>query len=63
MIGTLPTVTIDKTDGCQLYLSEASKNCEIVTSKTSELNVLLPKSDGDFVSIKSPNLCLLTIDG
>lgn len=43
-------VSVDKTDGIQVYLSEQSKNAEIVTAKSSEMNVLVPKGDGDFVS-------------
>ena len=43
-------VSIDKTDGAQVYLSEQSKNAEIVTAKSSEMNILVPKGDGDFVS-------------
>lgn len=48
--GTMPTVSIDKTDGCMIYLSKDSLNCEIITSKSSEMNILVPKDDGDFVS-------------
>lgn len=50
-LGTLPTISIQKTDGCQVYLSNDSLNAEIVTSKSSEMNVLAPiGDDGDFVS-------------
>jgi len=48
VLGIVPTVTIDKTDGCQMYLSKDSLSTEIVTSKSSELNVMIPKSDGDY---------------
>lgn len=48
VLGKVPTVTIDKTDGCQMYLSKDSLNTEIVTSKSSELNVMIPKADGDY---------------
>lgn len=52
-MGTLPTISIQKTDGCQVYLSKESLGAEIVTSKSSEMNVLVPKgSDGDFVKLK-----------
>lgn len=51
-MGEMPTLSIQKTDGCQVYLSEASKDCEIVTSKSSEMNVLVPDGrDGEFVSL------------
>ncbi|RCN38576.1 hypothetical protein ANCCAN_15516 [Ancylostoma caninum] len=47
----MPTLSIQKTDGCQVYLSETSKNAEIITSKSSEMNLLIPMADGDFVSL------------
>ena len=48
-------MSIDKTDGCQVYLSKASLNTEIVTAKSSEMNICVPSSttDGDFVSCGS----------
>lgn len=49
--GKVPIISINKTDGCQVYLSKDSLSCEIVSAKSSEMNVLVPKSDGDFVSI------------
>ena len=51
MLGKVPTISIDKTDGCQMYLSPESLNVEIITSKSSEMNVLVPKANGDYVSI------------
>lgn len=48
----MPTISIQKTDGCQVYLSKESMGAEIVTSKSSEMNVLVPKGDGDFVSFR-----------
>ncbi|KAI1716454.1 adenylyl cyclase-associated protein [Ditylenchus destructor] len=54
-LGTLPTISIQKTDGCQVYLSNDSLNAEIVTSKSSEMNVLAPiGDDGDFVEFPIP---------
>lgn len=47
----MPTVSIDKTDGCLIYLSQDSLNTEIVTAKSSEMNILVPVGDGDYVSI------------
>ena len=48
--GKCPTVSIDKTDGCQVYLSKDSISCEIVTAKSSEMNICVPKGDGEYVS-------------
>ncbi|ETN84011.1 DE Adenylate cyclase associated [Necator americanus] len=52
-LGEMPTLSIQKTDGCQVYLSEVSKNAEIITSKSTEMNLLIPMADGDFVSRSS----------
>jgi adenylyl cyclase-associated protein len=38
--GRAPTVVIDKTDGLQLYLSKESMDIEILTAKSSEMNVV-----------------------
>jgi adenylyl cyclase-associated protein len=56
-LGALPTVSIQKTDGCQVYLSKDAIGAEIVTSKSSEMNILVPKTgadEGDFVRIILP---------
>lgn len=55
VLGAVPTISIDKTDGCQMYLNEASMAVEIVSSKSSEMNVLVPKGNGDFVSFLTAN--------
>jgi len=44
--GVVPTIAISKTDGCQVYLSEKSLNAEVITSKSSEMNVLVPSANG-----------------
>lgn len=48
---TAPSISIDNTTGCQLYLSESSLNACITTAKSSEINVLVPgKTDNaDFI--------------
>ena len=44
--GVLPSVSIDKTDGCMVYLSKASVGVtNFVTSKSSEMNVSWPVAD------------------
>lgn len=48
VLGKVPTVSIDKTDGCQVYLSAGSKDVEIISSKSSEMNILVPNSNGDY---------------
>ena len=42
----VPTIAVAQTDGCQVYLCEKSLNAEIVTSKSSEMNVLVPSANG-----------------
>lgn len=54
VMGKCPTVSIDKTDGCMMYLSKDSLDAEIVTAKSSEMNILVPKEDGDFVEFPLP---------
>lgn len=51
----VPTISIDKTDGCQIYLNQASLDVSIVSAKSSEMNVLVPKADGDYVSASFPS--------
>ena len=50
--GSVPTISIDNTSGCQLYLSKESLETSITTAKSSEINVLVPdaNTDGDWVS-------------
>lgn len=52
MQGSVPTISIDNTSGCQLYLSKESLETSITTAKSSEINALVPdaNSDGDWVS-------------
>lgn len=50
VLGKVPTISIDKTDGCQMYLSPESLNVELISSKSSEMNVMVPKGNGDYVS-------------
>jgi adenylyl cyclase-associated protein len=47
VLGKVPTVSIDKTDGCQVYLSRHSLDVEIVSSKSSSMNILIPNEHDD----------------
>lgn len=40
--GKVPTILVDGTDGGQIYLSASSLDVEIVTAKSSAINVSLP---------------------
>ncbi|PLW19651.1 hypothetical protein PCANC_08950 [Puccinia coronata f. sp. avenae] len=50
--GKCPTIMIDATDGGQVYLSKQSLDVEILTAKTSALNVSLPSGDEDGVFVE-----------
>jgi len=51
----VPTISIDKTDGCMVYLSKDSLSTQLVTAKSSEMNILVPDDSGEFVRCR----CLL----
>ncbi|AQK63293.1 Adenylyl cyclase-associated protein [Zea mays] len=54
--GTSPTISIDNTSGCQLYLSKDSLGASITSAKSSEINVMVPSggADGDWVEHALP---------
>lgn len=41
-LGKCPAMTIDKTNGCQVYLSRTSLDCNFVCAQSSEMNVNFP---------------------
>lgn len=63
VIGKVPTISIDKTDGCQMYLSEGSLDVEIVSSKSSEMNVMIPKGNGDYTEQPIPEQFKTVVKG
>jgi len=60
--GVVPTIAVAKTDGCQVYLCEKSLSAEIVTSKSSEMNVLVPSANG-FDEMAIPEQFKTVFDG
>ncbi|XP_078544093.1 adenylyl cyclase-associated protein 2 [Lissotriton helveticus] len=62
VMGKVPTISINKTDGCHIYLSEESIDCEIVSAKSSEMNILVPK-DGDYKEFPIPEQFKTAWDG
>ena len=44
----VPTIQIEKTDGCHVYLSKSSLNTEFITSKSSEMTINVPTDDGEY---------------
>ncbi|XP_077263886.1 adenylyl cyclase-associated protein 1 isoform X2 [Temnothorax americanus] len=61
VLGKVPTISIDKTDGCQMYLSAESLAVELITSKSSEMNVMVPKANGDYSEYPVPEQFKTTI--
>lgn len=56
--GKVQTISIDKTDGAQIYLSKESIDASVVTAKSSEVNVSIPNLDdpeGDMVRSPTPH--------
>ncbi|KAG6382530.1 hypothetical protein SASPL_157799 [Salvia splendens] len=45
--GSAPTISVDNTAGCQLYLSKDALGASITSAKSSEINVLVPGSEPD----------------
>jgi len=46
--GRVPSISIDKTSGCQVYIGKDALDTEIYSSKSSEMNILIPpKVEGD----------------
>ena len=61
-LGTAPLILVDKTDGCQMFLSKDSMGAEIVTAKSSEMNVMVPEGD-EFVEMPVPEQFKSVIKG
>lgn len=52
--GKVPSVAIDKTDGCLVYVSWEGRDAQFVTSKSSEMNVAFPANEGGDEMIEKP---------
>ncbi|XP_061616399.1 adenylyl cyclase-associated protein 2 [Phyllopteryx taeniolatus] len=63
VLGSVPTISINKTEGCQLYLSPQSLSCHIVSAKSSEMNVLVPQGDDDYKELPLPEQFKTVWDG
>jgi adenylyl cyclase-associated protein len=52
-----PTILVDNTDGCQVFLSKEGLATEVFTSKTTEINISIPKDDSanaDMIELPVP---------
>ncbi|KAG3113891.1 hypothetical protein PI124_g7130 [Phytophthora idaei] len=52
--GVVPSVAIDKTDGCLVYISWEGREVQFVTSKSSEMNVAFPHGAGSDDYVEKP---------
>jgi len=59
----VPTIAIEKTDGAMVYLSQASLGAEIITAKSTEMNILLPNASGEFSELAVPEQFKTVIEG
>ncbi|RLN37244.1 hypothetical protein BBJ28_00016763 [Nothophytophthora sp. Chile5] len=50
----VPSVAIDKTDGCLVYISWEGREVQFVTSKSSEMNVAFPKGPHSDDCVETP---------
>lgn len=62
VMGKVPTISINKTEGCHIYLSEDALDCDIVSAKSSEMNILIPR-DGDYREFPVPEQFKTAWDG
>ncbi|XP_041868548.1 adenylyl cyclase-associated protein 2 [Melanotaenia boesemani] len=63
VLGTVPTISINKTEGCQVYLSKDAINCDIVSAKSSEMNILIPEGEDDYREFPVPEQFKTVWDG
>ncbi|CAL8364026.1 unnamed protein product [Arctogadus glacialis] len=63
VLGNVPTISINKTEGCQVYLSKDSISCDIVSAKSSAMNILVPVGEDDFREFPVPEQFKTVWDG
>lgn len=63
VLGKVPTISINKTEGCQVYLSKDSLSCDIVSAKSSEMNILVPEGEDDYREFPVPEQFKTVWDG
>ncbi|CAF1497229.1 unnamed protein product [Didymodactylos carnosus] len=54
VLDVVPTIQIEKTDGCHIYLSKTSLKTEFISSKSSEMTVNVPHGDGEYREFPLP---------
>ncbi|KAG8005208.1 Adenylyl cyclase-associated protein 2, partial [Nibea albiflora] len=63
VLGNVPTISINKTEGCQVYLSKDAINCDIVSAKSSEMNIMIPQEDDEYKEFPVPEQFKTVWDG
>lgn len=63
VLGKVPTISINKTEGCQVYLSKDSLSCDIVSAKSSAMNILIPQGEDDYKEFPVPEQFKTVWDG
>ncbi|XP_057309700.1 adenylyl cyclase-associated protein-like isoform X1 [Hydractinia symbiolongicarpus] len=61
--GKVPTISVDKTDGVLIYLNDKSLDAQIISAKSSEMNVCITKEDGDLSEHPIPEQYKTVYDG
>ncbi|KAI4472000.1 adenylyl cyclase-associated protein [Holotrichia oblita] len=62
VLGTVGTISIDNTSGCKIYLSRDSLDVEITSSKSNEMNIMLPKENGEYIELAIPEQCKTVVN-
>jgi len=62
VVEKVPSVAIDKCTGVQIFLSKSSLKAEIIVSKSSEMNLVIPKGD-DTVELPIPEQYISRVIG
>ncbi|KAJ6256993.1 hypothetical protein Dda_7876 [Drechslerella dactyloides] len=65
ILGSVPTITVDQSDGGTLYVGKESLGIEVYTSKTTAFNVYVPgeREDDDYVECPIPEQIKSSIKG
>ncbi|KAF3903058.1 hypothetical protein ABW21_db0200322 [Orbilia brochopaga] len=65
ILGAVPTITVDQSDGGTLYVGKESLNIEVYTSKTTAFNVYVPgeREEDDYVECPIPEQIKSSIKG
>ncbi|KAK6346818.1 hypothetical protein TWF696_006926 [Orbilia brochopaga] len=65
ILGAVPTITVDQSDGGTLYVGKESLGIEVYTSKTTAFNVYVPgeREDDDYVECPIPEQIKSSIKG